>query len=281
LVILVVLKFLSWAIYLGSGTSGGTMAPLFTIGSGIGAGVGWLAVSAAPFLGVDAGVSGLVGMAALFAGASHALLASIVLAFEVTRQPVGLLPLLLGCSAAYLVSLLFSRYSIMTEKLARRNAGVRTEYSVDHLSHVLVRDAATRDVVSLSSQQTVSQAREWLAEGFGRHRGPATHQGFPVLDPQGLLVGVVTRRDLVDNSRAGDELLGAAVTRQPAVVFEDNTLRDAADHMVLEQVGRLPVVSRDDPRRVVGIISRSDLLRAHAPRLAAERDLKQARGWRR
>ena len=281
LVILVVLKFLSWAIYLGSGTSGGTMAPLFTIGSGIGAGVGWLAVSAAPFLGVDAGVSGLVGMAALFAGASHALLASIVLAFEVTRQPVGLLPLLLGCSAAYLVSLLFSRYSIMTEKLARRNAGVRTEYSVDHLSHVLVRDAATRDVVSLSSQQTVSQAREWLAEGFGRHRGPATHQGFPVLDAQGLLVGVVTRRDLVDNSRAGDELLGAAVTRQPAVVFEDNTLRDAADHMVLEQVGRLPVVSRDDPRRVVGIISRSDLLRAHAPRLAAERDLKQARGWRR
>lgn len=280
LVILVVLKFLSWAIYLGSGTSGGTMAPLFTIGGGIGAGIGWLAVSAAPFLGVDAGVAGLVGMAALFAGASHALLASIVLAFEVTRQPVGLLPLLLGCSAAYLVSLLFSRYSIMTEKLARRDAGVRTEYSVDHLAHVLVRDAASRDVVSLSSLQTVHQTRQWLAEGAGQPRGPATHQGFPVLDAEGFLIGVVTRRDLVDNSRSGDELLGAIVTRQPAVVFEDNTLRDAADHMVLEQVGRLPVVSRDNPRKLVGIISRSDLLSAHAPRLAATLDIKRARRWR-
>jgi H+/Cl- antiporter ClcA/CBS domain-containing protein len=280
LVVLIVLKFLSWAIYLGSGTSGGTMAPLFTIGGGIGAGIGWLAVSAAPFLGVDAGVAGLVGMAALFAGASHALLASIVLAFEVTRQPVGLLPLLLGCSAAYLVSLLFSRYSIMTEKLARRDAGVRTEYSVDHLAHVLVRDAASRDVVSLSSLQTVDQARQWLAEGAGQPRGPATHQGFPVLDAEGLLIGVVTRRDLVDGSRSGDETLAAIVTRRPAVVFEDNTLRDAADHMVLEQVGRLPVVSRDNPRRLVGIISRSDLLSAHAPRLAASLDIKRARRWR-
>ncbi|HEY6088563.1 MAG TPA: CBS domain-containing protein, partial [Gemmatimonadaceae bacterium] len=81
--------------------------------------------------------------------------------------------------------------------------------------------------------------------------------------------------------RSGDELLGTAVTREPAVVFEDNTLRDAADHMVLEQVGRLPVVTRDNPRKVVGMISRSDLLRAHAPRLAAERDLKRPRGWRR
>ena len=281
LVILVVLKFVSWAIYLGSGTSGGTMAPLFTIGGGIGAGFGMLAASVAPVLGVDAGVSGLVGMAALFAGASHALLASIVLAFEVTRQPVGLLPLLLGCSAAYLVSLLFSRYSIMTEKLARRDAGVRTEYSVDHLSHVLVRDAASRDVVSLSSRQTVAEARQWLSEGSGQRRGPATHQGYPVLDADGFLVGLVTRRDLLDHSLSGAEVIGAIFTRQPAIVFEDNTLRDAADHMVLEGVGRLPVVNRDNPRKVVGIISRSDLLAAHAPRLAAATEVKRARPWRR
>ena len=257
------------------------MAPLFTIGGGIGAGFGMLAASVAPVLGVDAGVSGLVGMAALFAGASHALLASIVLAFEVTRQPVGLLPLLLGCSAAYLVSLLFSRYSIMTEKLARRDAGVRTEYSVDHLSHVLVRDAASRDVVSLSSQQTVADARQWLSEGSGLRRGPATHQGYPVLDADGFLVGLVTRRDLLDHSLSGAEVIGAIFTRQPAVVFEDNTLRDAADHMVLEGVGRLPVVNRDNPRKVVGIISRSDLLAAHAPRLAAATEVKRARPWRR
>jgi CBS domain-containing protein len=101
-----------------------------------------------------------------------------------------------------------------------------------------------------------------------------------VLDAEGLLIGVVTRRDLVDNSRSGDELLGEIVSREPAVVFEDNTLRDAADHMVLERVGRLPVVSRDNPRMLVGIISRSDLLSAHAPRLAATLDIKRSRGWR-
>jgi CBS domain-containing protein len=168
----------------------------------------------------------------------------------------------------------------MTEKLARRDAGVRTEYSVDHLAHVLVREAASRDVVSLSSQQTVYQTRQWLAEGAGHPRGPATHQGFPVLDAEGLLIGVVTRRDLVDNSRSGDELLREIVSREPAVVFEDNTLRDAADHMVLEQVGRLPVVSRDNPRKVVGMISRSDLLSAHAPRLAATLEIERARKWR-
>ena len=85
------LKLLSWAIYLGSGTSGGTLAPLFTIGGGLGAWIGAIVAAHAPGLGVDANVAGLVGMAAMFAGASHAVLASVVFAFETTRQPVGLL----------------------------------------------------------------------------------------------------------------------------------------------------------------------------------------------
>src|SRR6476660_622643 len=128
---LFVLKLISWSVYLGSGTSGGTLAPLFTIGSGLGAWIGSILATRAPGLGVDARVAGLVGMAAIFAGASHALLTSVVFAFETTRQPVGLLPLLAGCTAAYLASLLVSRNSIMTEKLARRGAPVRTEYAVD------------------------------------------------------------------------------------------------------------------------------------------------------
>ena len=89
---LIVLKFVSWSISLGSGTSGGTLAPLFTIGGGIGALFGGAAVALAPTLGVDPHVAALVGMAAIFAGASHALLASVVFAFETTRQPMGLLP---------------------------------------------------------------------------------------------------------------------------------------------------------------------------------------------
>ena len=117
LLLLVLLKFVAWSVYLASGTSGGVLAPLFTIGSGLGGWLGALAAVAAPAVGVDPRIAALVGMAAIFAGATHALLTAIVFAFETTRQPVGLLPLLLGCAAAYLVSLMFNRHSLLTEKL--------------------------------------------------------------------------------------------------------------------------------------------------------------------
>jgi H+/Cl- antiporter ClcA len=125
---LVILKFVSWSIALGSGTSGGTLAPLFTIGGGLGALLGILCVHWFPGLGIDPRIAALVGMAAIFAGASRALLTSVVFAFETTRQPIGLLPLLGGCSAAFVISSLMMRYTIMTEKLARRGTHVPTEY---------------------------------------------------------------------------------------------------------------------------------------------------------
>ena len=269
LLVLVVLKLISWAVYLGSGTSGGTLAPLFTIGGGAGALAGAGIASVAPSLGVDARVAALVGMAATFAGASHALLTSIVFAFETTRQPVGLLPLLAGCTAAYLAALLLSRHSIMTEKLARRGAPVRTEYEADHLAHIIARDVATKEVVSLGIDEAIAEVREWLDSAKS-----ASHQGFPVLDAEGMLVGVVTRRDLLagpDVGLDGLRRVGDVVRRPPAVVYGDSTLRDAADLMVTQGVGRLPVVERANPRHVVGILSRSDLLSAHAPRIAAGR----------
>ena len=265
LLVLVVLKFVSWAVYLGSGTSGGTLAPLFTIGGGMGALIGAQLAGAFPALGVDPRIAGLVGMASIFAGASHALLASIVFAFETTRQPVGLLPLLAGCSASYLVALLLSRNSIMTEKLARRGANVRSEYAVDHLSHVLVRDVATREVITLRGDEMVTAARQWLNSGAGG----ATHQAFPVVDANGLLLGVVTRRDILEAARNGGQRVRDVVRRTPVVVYDDSTLRDAADQMVLADVGRLPVVQRGAARQLLGIITRSDLLAAHAPRLDA------------
>ncbi len=269
LIVLIVLKLVAWAIYLGSGTSGGTLAPLFTIGGGAGALAGAGIAAAAPTLGVDARIAALVGMAATFAGASHALLTSIVFAFETTRQPVGLLPLLAGCTAAYLVALLLRRHSIMTEKLARRGTFVRTEYDADHLAHVSALDAASRNVVSLNADDSLADVRDWLDSA-----DTASHQGFPVLDADGLLVGVVTRRDLLSGTDIhpdGRRSVHDVVRRAPAVVYADNTLRDAADLMVNEGVGRLPVVDRTAPRRIIGILSRSDLLAAHAPRLAAGR----------
>ncbi|HEV7992801.1 MAG TPA: chloride channel protein [Gemmatimonadaceae bacterium] len=273
LIVLVILKFVSWSIYLGSGTSGGTLAPLFTIGAGLGAWAGAHLARIAPSLGVDARIAGLVGMAAIFAGASHALLTAVVFAFETTRQPVGLLPLLAGCTAAYLASLLLSRHSIMTEKLARRGVRIHSEYSVDHLSHVFVRDVAAADVVTLEGAKTLADVRAWLASGAGG----TTHQGFPVLDSAGLLIGVVTRRDILDATHADERTIAEILRRPPIVVYEDSSLRDAADQMVLARVGRLPVVRRSAPRELVGILSRSDLLAAHAPRLEAALRMRTVR----
>ncbi|MEP6573417.1 MAG: chloride channel protein [Gemmatimonadota bacterium] len=263
LLLLVALKFISWVIALGSGTSGGTLAPLFTIGGGLGALLGAVGATVFPWMGLDPRIAGLVGMASMFAGASNAMLASVVFAFETTHQSMGLLPLLAGCSAAYLVSLMLLRNSIMTERLARRGAPIRTEYSADHLDHTLIRDHMTREVVALAADDSLETVREWLADGAGG----STHQGFPVIDDRGL-IGVVTRRDLLDRAD-GAEPLRNVIRRPPAVVFGDHTLREAADLMVREGVGRLPVVSRDADQHVIGMISRSDLLSAHANRLKA------------
>jgi chloride channel protein, CIC family len=263
LLFLIVLKFISWLVYLGSGTSGGTLAPLFTIGGGAGALMGGVLSAAAPALAVDVHVAGLVGMAAIFAGASHALLASVVFAFETTRQPMGLLPLLAGCSAAYLTSLLLSRTSIMTEKLARRGSHAATEYASDFLAQVRVGEVASREVLTLAEDDRVGDIRDWMHD--------TTHQGFPVVDDAGEVRGVLTRRDLLDPDVSRGLRARDLVKRRPVVVYEHNTLREAADHMVEAGVGRLVVVSSEEPRTLVGIVTRSDLLNAHARRLQAAR----------
>jgi CheY-like chemotaxis protein len=126
------LKFLSWAIALGSGTSGGTLAPIFTIGGAIGILTGQMMTLAVPTLGLDLRVAALVGMASGFAGASRAMFASIVFALEITQQFNTLLPLLAGCTAAFMVSALVMRNTIMTEKLVRRGHHVPSEYLAPH-----------------------------------------------------------------------------------------------------------------------------------------------------
>ena len=270
LVVLCVMKFASWAIALGSGTSGGTLAPLFTIGGALGAVLGVCAKILLPAAGIDVHIAALVGMAAMFAGASRALLASVVFAFETTLQPLGLLPLLGGCTAAFFVSCLLMRTTIMTEKIARRGVHVPDEYVADFLDQLLARDCASRPVVTLQADDTVDAVRVWIASG-----APGTqHQGFPVLDADHQLVGVVTRRDLVGAEVSGSARVRDVITREPVVAYEVSTLREAADLMVETNIGRLPVVSRAAPRRVVGMLTRSDLLTAHKRRL---QELRQAR----
>ncbi|MDG6348921.1 chloride channel protein [Luteimonas sp. 8-5] len=268
LAFLCVMKFISWSIALGSGTSGGTLAPLFTIGGALGALAGFGMVAIAPGLGIDPRIAGLVGMAAIFAGASRALLTSVVFAFETTQQAHGLLPLLGGCAAAYLVSALAMRNTIMTEKIARRGVRVPTEYAADYLEQVLVRDAATRDVVSLRTSDELGEVRRLLASGRTEYQ----HQGFPVVDDAGVVRGVVTRRGLLDPAEPNIRRIGDMRLRPPVVVHEHHSLREAADHMVAEDIGRLVVVGVDAPHPLVGILTRGDILSAHRKRLKGARE---------
>jgi chloride channel protein, CIC family len=127
--------------------------------------------------------------------------------------------------------------------------------------------------VTLTDSSTLDEVRAWVNSGAG----DTTHQGFPVVNDEGLLVGVVTRRDLLDPNQPDTAQVRDVIRRPPVVVYDDSSLRDAADHMVTEEVGRLPVVTRDASLTVIGIISRSDLLSAHRPRLTAARRVKRVR----
>jgi H+/Cl- antiporter ClcA len=261
------LKFVSWVIALGSGTSGGTLAPLFMIGGSLGAVLGIGINHLVPGINIDPRIAALVGMAAIFAGSSRALLTAVVFAFETTRQPTCLLPLLGGCTAAYLISALIMRNTIMTEKIERRGVKVPSEYAADYLEQVSVGTACSRDVATLQSTQTLAEVRRWLADESAHTQ----HQGYPVIDEHGSVQGVLTRRTLLDPQWHYTLALGELVTRPPIAVNENHSLREAADHMVAESVGRLIVVSKDDPHKLVGIITRGDILASHAQRLREAR----------
>ncbi len=259
------MKFISWSIALGSGTSGGTLAPLFTIGSGIGAVLGAGIVALAPTLGVDVRIAALVGMAAIFAGASRAMLASAVFAFETTLQPFGLLPLLGGCAAAYLVAATLMRNSIMTEKISRRGVRTPEDYEADILDQVVVREVMSQHVIQLNAESSLRATKDWLAS----HQEGTTHHGFPVVDQQQRLVGIVTRRDIFNPQLSEDCPVDQAVQGIPKFVYEDCSVRQAAEHMSNHAIGRLPVVTRDSPHRIVGMITRSDILKVFLRRVQA------------
>lgn len=252
------LKFVSWSVSLGSGTSGGTLAPLLTIGGGAGGALGLMLDSALPQLGIEPGMAALVGMASLFAGATRAPLASAVFAFEITMQPLALLPLLAGCIGSYLVSCLAMQNTIMTEKISRRGIRTPQEYVADILDLMVASAVASRQVVALRAEDTLDQARAWLASGEAATR----HQGFPVLNAAGVLVGVLTQRDLREAQASGQTLLANLVRLPVRYVYEDTTLRQVTDHMLNHNIGRMPVMSRDQQPRLVGFLTRSDVLAA-------------------
>jgi H+/Cl- antiporter ClcA len=257
---LTVMKFVSWAISLGSGTSGGTLAPLLTIGGGAGSLLGSFILWVAPFTGTDIRVAALVGMAAMFAGASRALLTSVVFAFETTLQPNGLLPVLAASTLAFLVARLLMQNSIMTEKIARRGLRIPQDYDPDAFLHTTVGEIMDTNVKTLPSGASLSE----LAARIARH-DPAisAYHAWPLLDPSGRLAGILTRGDLLGAlgtpSSAGLTLLDAG-TSALVVAYPDETVHDAVARMLAHGVGRLPVVTRADPATLAGYLSRTNLL---------------------
>lgn len=259
------MKLVSWSISLGTGTSGGTLAPLFTIGGGVGLLYGDFLMRWIPDGSIDLRVAALVGMASIFAGASRALLASIFFAFETTRQPWALLPLLAGCSAAYIVSCLRMKHTIMTEKIARRGITVPDEYGADPLSEVRVGAVASRNVIRFSATETIDVVGAFLLSEDPRYQ----HQGYPIVSPEGVPVGIFTRKDLRSLRDVQKKPLAECSPRPPITVTENASLTEARDLMVREDIGRLPVVDAKTGA-LVGIVTRSDVMRAHSRKLISE-----------
>ena len=257
LIILCAAKFVSWIIALGSGTSGGTLAPLFTVGGGLGASIGALAALALPSMGIDPRVAGLVGMAAMFAGASRAVLASVVFAFETTRQPGTLLPLLAGCAAAFMVASALMRQSIMTVKIARRGVRVPDEYRPDALGGLTVLGCASRDVKTLASDLTIEAARSDASVSA------TTFEAFPVCE-DGRVVGLITRHQLFVASDPA-ERIDSLVTGLPPAADASLPLREALQRMIERGVDRLVLLDRAG--KLAGIVTRRDIMvamRKHA-----------------
>ncbi|HVZ63006.1 MAG TPA: chloride channel protein [Lacunisphaera sp.] len=265
---LLLAKAIVWSFSLGSGTSGGVLAPLLMIGGAIGALCG-----AAAGVG-DPGLWAMVGMAGMMGGTMRSPLTGMVFVLELTHDLNTLPVLMIGSVTALCVTVLWLRRSILTEKLARRGQHIAREYSVDVFELARVGEVMDKQPPLVPASLTVSA----LAERIARNDpAVARRQGTILTDEAGLLAGVVTRGDLMRSLQAGTgatTTLGDIAVRDVAVAHPDETLRDAIAKMLRRNVGRLPVVPIEDPRRVIGYLGRADILAARE-RLRHEEEMRE------
>jgi CIC family chloride channel protein len=271
LAVLLVVKLAVWSIALGSNTSGGILAPLLMLGAALGGLLGAILPGAAE------GTWALLGMAAAMAGVMRSPFTSIVFALELTHDVNALLALLVACTIAHLVSVLTLKRSILTEKIARRGYHVTREYEIDPLHALLVRDVMSTDVLTVQPQTPAKELYERLPEGSKERR----QRLYPVIDGDENLVGVLAFSDLLAARRSTSPIKASELARQPMIAFVDETLREVADRMVSSGHGVLPVTDRDDPQRLVGLVSQFDLLKAHERVLIEERHRERPLGRRR
>lgn len=270
LVTLLAAKLLAWWIALASGTSGGTLAPVLLTSGTFGGIVGLIASRFFPELGITPGAAAVVAMAATFGAATRATFTSIVFLFELTRDYEIILPLMLASVMADLVTYALLRESLMTEKLARRGVRVSTDISQDALEAAHVREFMTSDVITVPETSTVGEARTLMAR-FG-------HSAYPLVNAGGYCIGIVRRQHLA--GVLDDKLPVRAAARMEVIsVRPDDTALTAMLRMTEEDIDHLPVIERGS---LVGICTRSDVLRARAKHHAAEsREQGWISGWKR
>jgi len=265
---LLFLKAAVWALALGSGTSGGVLAPLLIMGGGLG-------VLEAGLIPVgDTGLWAMVSMSAMMGGTMRSPLTAILFTVELTHDWNVLPALLVGAVVAHGTTVLLLRRSILTEKLARRGHHLVREYSVDPFEVHRIDEVMDRGVVTIPETMTVAELSALIAAGDPALTG---RQGIPIVDARGELAGIITRSDLMrtmesEQGRAASVL--EAGTRDLIVAYPDELLRDAVARMLAHDIGRLPVVDRQDRRRLLGYLGRAGIMRARV-RLFQEENLRE------
>lgn len=259
-----------WSISLGSGTSGGVLAPLLIIGGALGAIEG-------RFISLgDPGLWAMISMAAMMGGTMRSPLTSMIFTLELTHD-LNLLPaLLVSCIAAHALTVLWLRRSILTEKVARRGFHITREYSVDPLAVLRVGEVMDSNPPSVAGNMKVSELSDLIANG---HPELSHRQGTLIVDDEGRLAGNITRGDLlraIEKSPDGATVLEAG-TRHLIVTHADEVLQDAVTRMVHHDIGRLPVVRRDNPQKIVGYLGRASIMTARLRR--HEEEHHREPGW--
>lgn len=263
---IVLVKAIIWVIALASGTSGGVLAPLLMMGAGVGAIVG-------PYMpGGDPAVWPLIFMAAALGGMMRAPVMAAIFAFELTGDANALLPLLAAAAVAYGFTVLLMRRSILTEKIARRGYHIYREYSIDPLERHYVEEVMTRAVETIDASTT-------LADVLHRYFGPAQkYRAYPVVD-SGTLVGMVDRV-LLDRIAPGqsDRPIGTFFSHERLeIALPGETCRNVAARLAITGLTRVPVVEDETSLRLVGIVSRHDLVKPSSSVFSEEREVEQFR----
>jgi chloride channel protein, CIC family len=256
-----IVKSVIWTFSLGSGTAGGVLAPLLMIGGAIGAAMVHILPITVP------GGWPLVGAAAMVSGALGAPLTSAVMGMELTHNGGMLLPLLVAAMAAHTLTVLIQPHSILTERLSRRGHHLIREYGVDPLEVLTVRDVMRTSILAIPPDATAKDAQNWLSAGGGRPTDdPKTSRRqtlYPIVNPDGKLVGILTRGDLRRAAAAPESQPITAFARVPQTLSPDATLRQVAEQMSATGITMMPVVA-PGKGEFLGMVGLQDMLQARA-----------------